>query len=176
MTSSKISNHARRRLLKALGISGSAAGISALANGWKTPVVDTVFLPAHAATSGLCRIRLVVNLGAEGSAVYTGFYGYTLADGDMNPIESDLVDDVGLPVDENIDFDLPPGTYFLSLTGLIDANTGTGSIELRAECCGDDFVADETVGDLGSGINLNIGAQIDISADGSCAIEPADVG
>lgn len=176
MTSNKNLIHARRRLLKALGITGSTIGISVLSHGWKTPVVNAVLLPAHAATSGLCRIRLVVNMDAEGSADYSGFYGYTLTDGDMNTIESDLFNDVGVPINTSIDFDLPPGTYFVSLSASIDANTGTGAIELRGECCGDDFVADETSGDISSGISLNIGARVDINADGTCSIEPADVG
>jgi hypothetical protein len=170
----------RRKLLKSIAAGGGiTVAAKSLPGKWTKPVVQSVVLPAHAATSpvsDVCLIRLVVNMSAEGSAEFTGFYGYSLTDEDFNSIESDLFSDVPLPVNIEIDFELPPGIYFLSLTGLIDANTGTGSIELRAECCSEDFVADETSGDLTSGIDLNIGARVEIIADGICDIEPADVG
>lgn len=57
----------RRRLLKALTLGGGAVTITKLPATWSKPVLESVMLPAHAQTSGVCSVVVSLRLDLTGN-------------------------------------------------------------------------------------------------------------
>lgn len=163
----------RRRLLRALGKSGGVAVAALLAGRWRTPVVRSVMLPAHAQTSaGGCVVSVefeydpdvdvtynisIVISGTGGSTRLAGQNGSVTGEGGTATVSGSSI--------------FPPGTYTGALYLSETATTNPGfAYTANASCC------DQRTGTNGRGDTsgqLALGGFV-IRDDGTCEVVSSD--
>jgi hypothetical protein len=156
----------RRNLLKGLAV-GSV---------WATPVVSSVMLPAHAATTG-CSVCFTIDVTMTGD--YNGghdYYLYSITDGCRLIEEFDSGWLVTGNISEVYCFNLEPGKeYSFAGSGGGDGTDGSADALATLSCCGSD--SELVVADIGAGGDngdADLVAIITIGSDGSCSIEEID--
>jgi len=148
----------RRKLLKALTLGGGAVTITKLPTTWSKPVLESVMLPAHAQTSGLCVLQVHISLKGtfEGGSSYQLFDSSTcyFSDGNAGPVEF------------TTPYDLGPGTYYFD-GSFGFSGSATGLVEVT--CCDQSEHVSES-----SSVGVQIArlqAIITIGDDGTCSIK-----
>ncbi len=165
----KKSNDNRRKLLKSIAAgSGAVVAGKAMPESWTKPVIDSVLLPVHAATSTLtsiCNASVNYDLRLSGDGGGGGYIAaYHGSDGCGDEI---FTLQPSIPSNGVLPLNLSTGQYFIQFGG-DGSGSGNGYGRLELVCCDASKVVEFSFSD-GSG-EVNVYLILDIGDDGTCSI------
>lgn len=161
------SGAARRRLLRAIGGSGSVAVGAIMTSQWQKPVIEAVILPAHAQTSiePVANCPITVNVG---SFSQSSPQAYTLSvyvsNGSGTTVMNELISSGFASVSLSGSSTFPVGAYGAGMAFSRGASANYG-FAYTASCCS------ATLNANGGGIqqNLDFPLSLVIPDDGQCS-------
>ena len=170
----------RRKLLKALSITGAVAAVES----WKKPLINAVVLPAHAQTSpSESSYQVCFRVQATITGTWIGNREMIIADQKCSapPIYEQTVDWSAGVFDEQLCTNLEPGIYTIDFTAGAGAPANTGDmgaasivISAQLECSGNVLWSDsasETGTNSIGGEGIGECGILTIEQDGTCSFD-----
>jgi len=157
----KKSNDSRRKLLKSIAAgSGAVVAGKSLPESWTKPVINSIVLPAHAATTSqsLCEIHIDVSAAAGHDLVF-----WVCPEGGSSPDADCIADEESYgdgPYSFSQSYAAPPGVYDIYFSGSSD-----GTLSASIGCCDETPVSGNSIG-----VGFWFSGKITIYEDGTCSV------